>query len=235
MTPCCPVVELRHYTLHSGMRDQLIELFEREFVESQEKVGMRIIGTFRDLEHPDRFVWLRGFQDMTSRAVQLQQFYGGPIWKAHRDAANVTMIDSDNVLLLKTITPQSGFNLAGVSRAARDRTQTNTGVIVASIYHLSGEAEEFAKWFDQDVAPRLRETNIPILAAFVTEHHPNTFPALPVREDANVFVWFTRLADRAEYDRSILEKEVLLKVSERIKATPEVLLLAPTDRSLLRA
>lgn len=227
-------MELRQYTLHSGMRDQLIELFEREFVESQEEVGMRIIGTFRDLENPDRFVWLRGFQDMTSRAVQLQQFYGGPIWKAHRDAANVTMIDSDNVLLLRPITTQSGFNLAGIARAARDSKQTNTGIIVATIYHLSGDAEEFGKWFNQDVAPRLQETDIPILGAFVTEHHPNTFPALPVREDATVFVWFTRLADRAEYDRSMLE-EVSLKISDRIKANPEVLFLAPTARSLLRA
>jgi quinol monooxygenase YgiN len=234
MTTCCPVVELRQYTLHPGMRDQLIELFEREFVESQEEVGMRVIGTFRDLENPDRFVWLRGFQDMTSRAAQLQRFYGGSIWKAHRDAANVTMINSDNVLLLRPITTQSGFNLAGIARAARDSKQTNTGVILATIYHLSGDAEEFAKWFNQDVAPRLRETDIPILGAFVTEHHPNTFPALPVREDANVFVWFTRSADRAEYDRSLLGKEVSVKVSERIKANPEMLFLVPTARSLLR-
>jgi hypothetical protein len=217
------------------MRDQLIELFEREFVETQEEVGMQVIGTFRDLEKPDRFVWLRGFQDMTSRAAQLQRFYGGPIWKAHRDAANITMIDSDNVLLLRPITPQSGFDLAGVARAARDSKQTNTGVIVARIYHLSGDAEEFAEWFNEDVAPLLRETDVPILGAFVTEHHPNTFPALPVREDANVFVWFTRLPDRADYDRRISEKEVSLKVSERIKANPEVLFLAPTARSLLRA
>ena len=233
MATCCPVVELRQYTLHSGMRDQLIELFEREFVETQEEVGMRVIGTFRDLENPDRFVWLRGFQDMTSRAVQLQRFYGGPIWKAHRDAANATMIDSDNVILLRPITTQSGFNLAGITRAARASKQTNTGVIVATIHHLSSDTEEFAKWFNQDVT--LQETDIPILGAFVTEHHPNTFPALPVREDANVFVWFTRLADRAEYDRSVLKKEVSLKISERIKANPEVLFLAPTSRSLLRA
>jgi hypothetical protein len=69
----------------------------------------------------------------------------------------------------------------------------------------------------------------------VTEHHPNTFPALPVREGANVFVWFTRLAARAEYDRSLWGKEVSLKVSERIKANPEMLFFAPTARSLLRA
>lgn len=38
MQTCCPVVELRQYTLHPGMRDVLIKLFDREFVESQEAI-----------------------------------------------------------------------------------------------------------------------------------------------------------------------------------------------------
>ena len=65
--PALPIVELRQYRLHPGKRDALIELFEREFIESQEAVGMAILGTFRDLDDPDRFVWMRGFTDMTSR------------------------------------------------------------------------------------------------------------------------------------------------------------------------
>ncbi len=36
----CTVVELRQYTLHSGERDALIELFERELVHTQEAVGI---------------------------------------------------------------------------------------------------------------------------------------------------------------------------------------------------
>ena len=34
-----PIVELRRYTLHPGRRDTLIELFDREFVET---IGNRI-------------------------------------------------------------------------------------------------------------------------------------------------------------------------------------------------
>ena len=60
------------------MRDVLIELFEREFVETQEALGMTLVGQFRDLDNPDRFVWLRGFSDMMTRAQALQEFYGGP-------------------------------------------------------------------------------------------------------------------------------------------------------------
>src|SRR3981081_1640781 len=76
---CCPIVELRQYTLRPGKRDVLIDLFDREFVETQEAVGMKIIGQFRDLDRPNRFVWVRGFSDMRSRAQALQNFYGGPV------------------------------------------------------------------------------------------------------------------------------------------------------------
>ena len=59
---CCSIVELRQYTLHPGQRDVLIDLFDREFVESQEALGMKIVGQFRDLDNPNRFVWLRGLR-----------------------------------------------------------------------------------------------------------------------------------------------------------------------------
>ena len=54
---CCPVVELRQYTLVPDGREELISLFEREFIETQEATGMIVIGQFRDLNNPDRFVW----------------------------------------------------------------------------------------------------------------------------------------------------------------------------------
>jgi hypothetical protein len=59
---------------------------------------MMVIAQFCDLNNQDRFVWLRGFRDMASRTGQLQAFYGGPVWKAHRDAANATMIDRGNAM-----------------------------------------------------------------------------------------------------------------------------------------
>lgn len=72
------VLELRDYTLRPGQRETLIDLFEREFIESQEQHGMAMIGQFRDLDRPDHFVWLRGFADMLLRAQALAAFYDGP-------------------------------------------------------------------------------------------------------------------------------------------------------------
>src|SRR5260370_4034349 len=80
------VVELRQYTLHEGTRERLIDLFENEFIESQEALGIRVIGPFRDLEDHNRFVWLRGFPDMDERSGMLAAFYDGPVLLAPYDA-----------------------------------------------------------------------------------------------------------------------------------------------------
>jgi quinol monooxygenase YgiN len=238
---CCPVVELRQYTLKPGQRDVLIDLFEREFIESQEATGMRVIGTFRDLNNPDRFVWLRGFSDMAARAQGLQEFYGGPVWKAHREAANATMTDSDNALLLRPARSNAGFSVADVARPLRGSTNTARGLLAATIYHLEGAtASDFADFFERELRPIVEQSAATIVASFVTENHPNTFPRLPVRDDANVFVWFSLFADRAALDEHVKvfadlmrERQLAAKLSRLIKGQPEVLLLAPTARSLL--
>ncbi len=240
-TPCCPVVELRQYTLVPGRRETLIALFEREFIETQEATGMTIIGQFRDLNNPDRFVWLRGFSDMDARAAQLQEFYGGRVWKTHRDAANATMIDSDNVLLLRPASPSSGFQLEHASRAALGSTSKQAGLLVATIYHLcKTKGADYASLFEHQLKPHLKRAGVSVLASFVTETRPNTFPGLPVREDAKVFVWFARFRDRDAYEKSIAavaesmgRSEVGRKLAELTKEQPEVLLLSPTPRSLL--
>jgi quinol monooxygenase YgiN len=211
------VVELRQYTLKPGRRDELIALFEREFVESQEAEGMDIIGTFRDLDNPDRFVWLRGFPDMEARAKSLAAFYGGPVWKAHRNAANDTMIDSDNVLLLKPAWDGSGFS-AGGARVPAGATASAHGSVTATIcYFEASLPDKFIETF--------RMTNVPplgsqLLATHVTEQSANTFPALPVREGENVFICFSSNSATEMQDRDVLRQETLR--------------LAPTARSRLR-
>nr|WP_052477877.1 NIPSNAP family protein [Kibdelosporangium sp. MJ126-NF4]CEL14653.1 hypothetical protein [Kibdelosporangium sp. MJ126-NF4]CTQ96718.1 hypothetical protein [Kibdelosporangium sp. MJ126-NF4] len=96
------IVELRQYMLKPGQRDTLVDIFERHFVHTQQAVGITLIGLFLDLDNPDKFVWLRGFEDMDSRKVALTAFYEhGEAWRIHGPAANATMLDSDDVLLLR--------------------------------------------------------------------------------------------------------------------------------------
>jgi hypothetical protein len=239
---CCPIVELRQYTLHPGKRDVLIDLFDREFVESQEALGMKIIGQFRDLNNPNRFVWLRGFRDMPLRAQALEDFYGGPVWKAHREAANATMIDSNNVLLLHPATPTSGFSLGNRERPRPGSNQTRNELIAATIYHFDAPVDAgFVEFFEKTVKPAVTGSGATILAYFVTEHSENTFPTLPVREGENVFVWFARFNDPAEYGRHVAaltqfprwRGEISKELARRLKRELEILKLSPTTRSLL--
>ena len=237
---CCPIAELRQYTLHPGKRDILIDLFDREFVETQEAVGIKVIGQFRDLDRPDRFVWLRGFRDMTSRAKALTDFYSGPVWKAHREAANATMIDSDNVLLLRPAVPTSGFSLENMKRSPMG---VPTRLVVATIYYFEGPvAPDFINFFEHTLKPMVATLGATVSAYFVTENSENTFPALPVREDENVLVWFSTFQDSAAYENY----EAALSQSERwrdevsvgltcyVDKAPEILKLSPTSRSQLR-
>src|SRR6266581_1191824 len=150
----CPVVELRQYTLQPGQRDVLIDLFDRELVETQEAAGMAILGQFRDLDEPDRFVWLRGFDGMTSRAQALARFYGGPAWKTHSAHANATMIDSDNVLLLRPATARSSFPAPAAARPPVSHTAPPTSRVLATLYYCDRRFDNaFMDFFDRQVRP----------------------------------------------------------------------------------
>lgn len=209
-----PIVELRQYTLRPGRRDELIDLFDSELVEPQEAVGMSVLGQFRDLDRPDRFVWLRGFPSMEERRSSLASFYGGPVWKAHSEAANATMLETDDVLLLRPATPESGFSLDG-SKRGTDEGADGLGFVAATILDLDGaDPSDAVQRFEQAAAPSPGST----LGYFVTEPSPNTFPALPVREGENVLVWFAGYSEEPTFEPS---------------GRQQLLRLAPTSRSLL--
>jgi len=165
------VIELRQYTLHPGRRDALITLFEREFIEPQQVLGLQVLGTFRDAEREDHFVWLRGFAGMAERAEGLAAFYGGPVWQRHRDAANATMIDSDDVLLLRPLSPWPAPGEGG-------------GEWLATVLLLKHAP-------DAALREQLRTSGRRWLE---TEPAPNNFPRLPVREGVQALVTFTRSA-----------------------------------------
>ena len=208
-----PIVELRQYTLRPGRRDELIDLFDSSLVEPQEADGMTVIGQFRDLDRPDRFVWLRGFPSMEERRASLEAFYTGPVWKRNSEAANATMLETDDVLLLRPASPDSTFRLDTSTRAAGAGGE-GPGVVTATILDLDGA----------DPAAALERVEHPeggsLLGCLVTEPSPNTFPALPVREGENVLVWFAGYPERSALDLASPEARQLLR-------------LAPTSRSLL--
>jgi peptidase M1-like protein len=237
------VFELRQYVLHPGQRDVLVAVFDDNFVEGQEAVGMRIIGQNRDLDDPDRFVWLRSFSDMQSRQDALTTFYSGPVWKTHGRLAAGTMVDSDNVLLLRPLRPNTAFAPSSIKLPPAGTRGPGKGVLVASIVYVERNTpREFGGFFEQQLQPRWEQAGGAVIAQLVSEHSANTYPALPVRDKENVFVWFSLFPDQAAVDKQQQALAQSMEWREAIGALTawthhkiETLRLEPTARSRLQA
>lgn len=234
----CRVVELRQYTLHPGRRDDLVTLFDREFVQTQEALGMTILGQFRDLDAPDRFVWLRGFSDMQARRQGLAAFYGGAVWKQHRTVANATMLDSDDVRLLRPAWPGSQLQPLA-SRPPASATGSAAGLLVAAVFTLrtpaSDDASLLARARARTAASSPDGSRPQWVAWYATESAPNDFPALPVRDGCVLaaFALFDGIGRLESADAWARDTAALLQ--DRAAEEPEVRRLVPTSRSRVRA
>ena len=229
------IVELRQYAMRKGRRDELIALFEERFIESQDALGSTVLGTFRDLDNPDRFVWLRGFESARTRHDGLDGFYTGPVWQANRTAANATIADSDNVLQLNPVGP--GFDLSGLTRAPVGALAQTTAVITATICPIAkGQETAFAALFARDIAPILAVAGAPAIAVFASDPQPNSYPRLPVREDVTAFIWFQAFP-HAEAQRLFADgpgAALCHGLTEHLTGPLEIQRLQPTARSLIQ-
>lgn len=238
------VYELRQYTLRHGQRDVLVDLFDRHLVEPQEALGMQILGQFRDLDRHDRFVWLRGFRDMPARRESLDGFYSGPVWLRHREAANATMVDSDDVLLLRPL-PEAATPFAyleGVQRPPIAGTAPRDALISVSVYDLTQPpSSALRELFTDGLEPTVLAMGGTPVALLESETVSNNFPRLPVREGVHAVVHVVR------YQSAEMHEEARRQMAEspswrslRRELTPHLngevheLRLEPTTRSLLR-
>ena len=196
---------------------------------------MRLPGHFRDLGNPDRFVWFRRFDDMDARGRALPAFYlRGAAWKAHREAANATMLDSDNVLLLREAWPDSGFAAPTHPRPPVGATPSARAVVAVTSYALVNPVDDaFVAFFRDTLAPRARAAGATPLATFVSEERANNFPALPVRGE-HVLVWVASFEDEAAHAR--YRQALVADPRWRADVAPVLAqrLIWPADERLLR-
>lgn len=234
-----PLVEFRRYALVPGRRDRFVELFERAFVEPQEALGMRLVAMFRDLDQPDRFVWVRQFPDVERRPGQLEAFYTGPVWKAHREAANADIVDSDNVFLYRPYAPCAGFPPDRTPRPPLGAAGVAVPSTVVEAVRVpladTAAALALAERFEREIRPVFGASGVEVLSTLVTDTAPNGFPRLPAREHEPSFAWFARFPDAPSHARwraspgaawSAAVKDAVGEV--------EVMRLQPTARSALR-
>ena len=230
------VLELRQYTLRGGQRETLISLFEKEFVTPQNEAGCFVRGTFRDLDDPDRFVWIRGFVDMVSRKLALESFYGGPVWQRHKAAANASMVDSDDVLLLRPA------ETARLAFAWKSRVTGLAAIYAAFVYYLNGTSiNEFWTFYRATIRPRLAALGADPPLELHSETAANNFPRLPVREREEVFLWMGKWSSVADLQafqerwagQSGWRDSVPESLMPALMRKPEILRLAPTAGSEL--
>ena len=228
--------ELRAYATAPGRRDDLIDMFDREFLDAYEAGGARVLGAFRDIDEPDRWVWMRAFSDARDRGTALNNFYSSAVWQRLRDPANATIADTSNVLLLRLASGRMPDAFAETPKGGR------ASLILSCVHVVSDGAEkEFAELFASLAAPRLRDLQGEPFAAFVTDRSENFFPRQAVRKES-VFVTLTRFESREACEAFIARRDAspawradVAPRLQRLQAGPvETMRLAPTARSRTR-
>lgn len=209
------IYELRQYTMVPGRRDEFADYFDRHFVESQEALGISVIGQFRDLDRADRYVWMRAYPDMETRGQVLNAFYDGSYWAATKDAANAMMTEWHDILLLKPAWDGSGLQHEPAGRAAAGSPGSPAEGFTVTVWNVEPDVL-------QDTVSACRDACPDAVAVFVTEPSPNNFLRHPIREGENVLVCIARGASA--------EAPSLKHAGDPI----QILRMMPTARSALR-
>ena len=167
------------------------------------------------------FSTLQG-RSQEERKAALEAFYDGPTWQAHRDAANATMIDSDDVHLLRAIAPEGG--LPAYARLPRlgERSTAIRYTLLLSELRYSEWVGQYHLW----LRLFLRNAGADPVASFATLPAENTYRRLPVWTNRHVHLAVLKSA--APIPRLPVELRTMLK------SEPERIVVSPTARSRLR-
>jgi flavin-binding protein dodecin len=231
------VIEFRRYTVKEGEREHFAEYFESYFPEAFQQMGAIAFGQFFERKNPVGFTWMRGFKNTDARAVINAGFYYGPLWREHAFTMNSLMVDSNNVLLLRPLSPERGVTVLPSVDPVAERKGAQ-GIVVAQIFAVKANSvDAFAQQAEATFAG-YRAAGAREAGVLVTLDAPNNFPQLPVRTDGPYLVWlgivkdnqaletqFTPLAERSSQSFS---------ATGLLRGAPELVVLDPTRRSRLR-
>ena len=199
------VIELRNYLLEDGKTADFIRYFEEHFLVSQRDEGMHLLGQFEVEGAPNRFVWIRGFDDMATRVRGLSGFYGGAFWQAHRPPANAMMREHHDVHLLRPLGSidalTAGLSLEDRAAEPPGTLRPDTGLVVVDFCRAAGALPRLVGFFEERMRPTLVELGHQVLGHFVAELTPNDYPRLPVIQDPALLVVLTAYRDHAEHAR----------------------------------
>jgi hypothetical protein len=230
-------IEFRRYTVKPGLREPFAKYFDAYFPEAFEQLGAIAAGSFFERKNQNGFTWIRAFHTLDARAVANAEFYYGPLWKEHRQRMNDLLDDTDNVMLLRPLTPESGLAILPAVDPVNEAAGAQ-GVVVAQIFAVKPDSvEAFTKQAEPAFA-RYRSSGAREAGTLVTLDAKNNFPQLPVRTDGPYLVWLGILQDNQMLETKFMP--VADGVTQSLSATgllrgnAELVVLDPTARSRMR-
>jgi hypothetical protein len=232
-----PVVELRRYTIKEGERQHFAQYFESYFPEAFEQLGTIVAGSFFERDKPNGFTWIRGFHTIEDRAISSGEFYYGPVWREHRATMNGLIVDSDNVMLLRALSPERSLTILPAMDPVKEPDGA-TGVVVTQIFSVKpNNVDTFAQQAEPAFA-RYRTAGAREVGVLVTLDVANNFPQLPLRADGPFLVWLGLLKDdqvlESQFRPILQQSQQLFSSTGLLRSTPELIVLYPTHRSRLR-
>ncbi len=226
------VIELRNYLIKPGRRDEFINYFEENFIESQNELGGYTLGQYRVKGADDNFFWIRGFENMPARNKFLNDFYYGPFWKEHRNVPNSMLLNNDNVHLLKplNVSDSTGFNTNWFGK--------EKGIAVIDFYTSNTKLDKLIEFINKRYISILNSCGINNISFWISEISPNEFTALPVFQDSNLLVQISFYKDELEYQSKLagihetMNDELKTEMADLV-TIKNTLTIYPTEKSFL--
>jgi hypothetical protein len=231
------VIEFRRYIIKEGEREHFAEYFESYFPETFQQMGAIAFGQFFERRNPVVFTWLRGFKNTDARAIINAGFYYGPLWREHSSTMNNLLVDSDNVLLLRPLSPEHGIPVLPAVDPVRE-TKGAQGIVIAQIFAVKPNSVDAFVQQAEAAFAAYRAAGAREAGVLVTLDVPNNFPQLPVRTDGPYLVWLGIVKDNKMLETQftpLAERSLQsLSATGLLRSAPELVILNPTRRSRLR-
>ncbi|MGA8492323.1 MAG: hypothetical protein WB711_17990 [Terriglobales bacterium] len=231
------VIEFRRYVIKDGKRPAFIQYFDTYFPEAFQQLGTIIAGSLSERQNPSGFVWIRGFHTIDDRAVLNGIFYYGSVWDEHRKTMNDLIDNSDNVMLLRPLSPEREIPILPAVDPVAEPNGAQ-GIVVAEIFAVKpNSVEDFARQAKTAFAS-YRSAGAREAGVLVTLDVKNNFPQLPYRTDGPFLIWLGILRDNemlnSAFNLAMKESEKMFTASGLLRSPPELIVLDPTPRSRLR-
>jgi hypothetical protein len=226
------VIELRNYLIKPGKRDDFINYFETNFIQSQNQLGGHILGQYRIKNADDNFFWIRGFHDMPSRNKFLNDFYYSSFWIERRNIPNSMLLNNDNVYLLKPLNiihssdTSINSNWFGIDK----------GIAVVDFYASNTKLDKFIEFVQKKYSIVLKKTGIQNTSFWTSELSPNEFTVLPVFQNKDLMVQITFYKNELEYENKMKGVEAAMNDDLKLEMTDLItikskMIVYPTEKS----